>query len=150
MGFSFQVSSSSSMKALLTILFFSSKGMKFSMIRCLKEKKNTNDYFQRFPERLLLPEREVWQQRCCCEIKAPYLSFRSLVSSFWICSCSWRSWLFAVWVSRISDFTACSLENSWWREKEIKTMVTMTTRTHRCSIKVGLKCPIVMSSKTVY
>lgn len=38
MGFSFQVSSSSSQNARLSVLFFTSKGIKFSMIRCLKHK----------------------------------------------------------------------------------------------------------------
>lgn len=48
-------------------------------------------------------------------LQAPYLSLRSLVSSFWVCSSSWRSLMWASWMSWISAFTACSLANSWRR-----------------------------------
>lgn len=49
-----------------------------------------------------------------------YFSFSSLVSSFWVCSSSWRSLMCSSWRSWISAFTACSLENNWNRPWEPK------------------------------
>lgn len=51
-----------------------------------------------------------------------YFSFSSLVSSFWVCSISWRPLMCSSWRSWISAFTACSLENNWSTQQEPKSV----------------------------
>lgn len=170
MGCSFHWSSSSSKNDLFMILFFSSKGIKFSIIRCLhatkKKGKYTRDIISRLISPLLLSHwlntawkrRNVWVFSCFDLVPqahamlllhslpkeavsvhsrqwgaGTHFSFSSLVSSFWVCSSSWRSLMCSSCRSWISAFTACSLENNWGRQQEPQSQLTNVpaTFTHK-------------------
>lgn len=85
-----------------------------------------------------------------------YLSFSSLVSSFWVCSSSWRSLMCSSWRSWISAFTAWSLEKSWNpRERQMKETLQTTdfslfpsqdTSTYPCSFYTFLSFLVLMST----
>lgn len=76
-----------------------------------------------------------------------YFIFRSLVSSFWVCSNSWRSWEWTSWRSRVSAVTAWSLAKSWMTDIRLRVKNQLLPRLPSQSAGQNSKVPGIAINK---